>query len=51
MENKFEVDINIVLEMYKKKLSIVEHENVLLQAKLLQLQLKNEESQSEENEK
>lgn len=51
MENKIEVDINVVLEMYKKKLSIVEHENILLNARLLQLQLKNEESKLEDKEK
>lgn len=50
MENKFEVDINVVLEMYKKKLSIVEHENILLNARLLQMELKASELKTENKE-
>ncbi|XAO13904.1 hypothetical protein TPDSLph2_CDS0016 [Terrisporobacter phage TPDSL_ph2] len=39
----------MVIEMYKQRLSAVEYENIVLNAKLLQLQLQNEEKQNKEN--
>lgn len=43
-----ELDINTIIEIYAKKLSDAEKENVLLQAQVIMLQKQLEEMQKEE---
>lgn len=37
MEEKFEIDINVIIELYKKRVGELENENILLQAQILRL--------------
>ena len=45
---KMQIDINAIIEIYARKLSDAEKENVLLQAQVMMLQKQLEELQKEE---
>ena len=45
--NKVELEINLVLDLYKKRVEKLEHENILLQAQILKLQQEKKNMQQE----
>ena len=45
--NKVELEINLVLDLYKKRVAELEHENILLQAQIWKLQQEKKNMQQE----